>query len=333
MGKWSPLSRAPVPLGTPVWQSGWDLGSSPFPPSRLRANLALHLAQMYPLLPAPHPTSGRALGCYGHPFPTLQSEGPFQNSNSTMILPAADPSQGKVQGTGLAFKALHSSAPAHLTPCPPRQPPLYPLPDPQPHLSCQDSPHPSAPAIPLVWNALTAACFVSPRILLLGQQGPMQRALLQADFPKIPAVVGFSSLAQLCSPWTAQTPLLTWNLSASSLYVSPGFLSLCTHELRKAWLTGLLPSQPQHSGPHLEGHSHDPGHSPKDKAQCEIKMERDLFIHSLHSLTCILLEARSCPNPPPWLSPTKPCSLADKPPPATNLLCQGQEIQPRHPVP
>ena len=140
MGKWSPLSRAPVPLGTPVWQSGWDLGSSPFPPSRLRANLAPHLAQMYPLLPAPHPTSGRALGCYGHPFPTLQSEGPFQNANSTMILPAADPSQGKVQGTGLAFKALHSSAPAHLTPCPPCQPPLYPLPAPQPHLSCQDSP-------------------------------------------------------------------------------------------------------------------------------------------------------------------------------------------------
>lgn len=72
---------------------------------------------------------------------------------------------------------------------------------------------------------------------------------------------------------------------------------------------------------------------PKDKAECEIKMERDLFIHSLHSLTCILLEGRPRPHPPPRLSPTKPCSLADKPPPATNLLCQGQEIQPRHPVP
>lgn len=114
-GDGPPLSWAPVPLGTPVWQSGWDLGSSPLPPSRLRANLAPHLAQMYPLLLAPRPTSGRALGCHGHPFPTLQSEGPLQNANSTMILPAADPSRGKVQGTGLAFKALHSSAPAHLS--------------------------------------------------------------------------------------------------------------------------------------------------------------------------------------------------------------------------
>lgn len=32
-----------------------------------------------------------------------------------MILPAADPSQGKLQGTGLAFKALPSLAPAHLS--------------------------------------------------------------------------------------------------------------------------------------------------------------------------------------------------------------------------
>lgn len=70
----------------------------------------------------------------------------------------------------------------------------------------------------------------------------------------------------------------------------------------------------------------------KDKAQCEIKMERDLFMHSLPSLACIV-RGKILPQPPPWLSPTKPCSLADKPPPATNLLCQSQEIQPRHPGP
>ena len=185
MGKWPPLSWFPVPLGTPVWLSGWDPGSSPLPPSRLRANLAPHLAQMYPLLPAPHPTSGLPQASFSH----AAVRRTFPKSKLDHDSPAADPSQ-EASRYWPGLQGL-----VQLGPCLPLQAPLHLLPAPQLHPSCQDSPHPSAPAIPSVWNALAAACFVSPRILLLVQQGPAQRALLQADFPNIQAVVGFSSWA------------------------------------------------------------------------------------------------------------------------------------------
>ena len=89
MGKWPPLSWFPVPLGTPVWLSGWDPGSSPLPPSRLRANLAPHLAQMYPLLPAPHPTSGLPQASFSH----AAVRRTFPKSKLDHDSPAADPSQ------------------------------------------------------------------------------------------------------------------------------------------------------------------------------------------------------------------------------------------------
>lgn len=57
-----------------------------------------------------------------------------------------------------------------------------------------------------------AVCFVLPRTLLLTLQGPAQGPHLQEAIPDILGVVGFSSLAQPCSYWTAQAPLPTWNL-------------------------------------------------------------------------------------------------------------------------
>lgn len=125
-----------------------------------------------------------------HPFPMLQLEGPCQNANLIMFLPAENPPQGKVQRTGLAFKALHSSAPAHLSSL------LLTLSLPHRYFQTFRITHPCAQALPSVWNALAAACFVSPRTLLLILQGPAQRPLLQADFPDILGIVVFSSLAQ-----------------------------------------------------------------------------------------------------------------------------------------
>lgn len=146
------------------------------------------------------------------PFPMLQSEGPSPKCKLDHDSPCCRSFPREASRYWPGLQGL-----AQLGPCPPLQPPL--------HLSLPHSynravrilPSLSAPATSSVWNALAAACFVSPRILLLVQQGPAQTALLQADFPSIPAVTGLSSWAPSCSRWTAQTPLLTWNLSVSSL--------------------------------------------------------------------------------------------------------------------
>lgn len=150
-----------------------------------------------------------------------------------MILPTADPSQGKLQGTGLAFKALPSLA----------------LPTSPASLFTLSLPHSYNRAVRILPIPLHQLLLQSGMPLLLlalflpeyscsyskaQRRGPSSRQI-----PQYPSCHWSLLLGPSCSRWTAQT-LLTRNLSVSSLCSSPGFLSLCAQELRKAWVIGLL---------------------------------------------------------------------------------------------
>ena len=94
MGKWPPLSWFPVPLGTPVWLSGWDPGSSPLPPSRLRANHAPHLAQIVSASPSPMSNLWQGSGLPQASFSHAAVRRTFPKRKLDHDSPAADSSQG-----------------------------------------------------------------------------------------------------------------------------------------------------------------------------------------------------------------------------------------------
>ena len=176
---------APGPLGT----YSWGLGAG----ERGRASL-LHLpdpGQIFPVIfpklvhvtPAQGLASRRALGCQLPSFSRAAAGRTLLKCKCDPVTPAEKPSQGRGQGLWPGIQSL-----AQLSPCPPSQPPLHPLPAPRPHQTSR---------VPYLFaHPFAAACFVSPRTLLLILQGPAQRPLLQEAFLDILGVGGFFSSAQ-----------------------------------------------------------------------------------------------------------------------------------------